>query len=220
MTKATPLHLAARSGVRDVVALLLAARAPVDAEDVFGRTPLANAIYFGKEPAGRALLEGGASVLNVKTDLPIPSWAGGEAGRLIASKVGAYPGKGAAPSCAADLGGASGLGHTATPDAAGTSAPDRDRERAARARTGANQGEATAGRSSTRERSGGARVQSAGRGCQVAGAVRGDEGARGALGTRQCGAASRGAAARGRRDPAHPARSVLCVDGRGEDAGR
>jgi ankyrin repeat protein len=87
MTKATPLHLAARSGNRDVVIVLIQARAPVDAQDVFGRTPLANAIYFGKEHAGRALIEGGASLLNVKADLPIPMWAGGEAGRVIASKV-------------------------------------------------------------------------------------------------------------------------------------
>lgn len=86
MTKATPLHLAARSGNRDLVAALLVAKAPVDAIDVFGRTPLANTIYFGKEPAGRVLLEGGASLLKVKSDLPIPMWAGGEAGRVIASK--------------------------------------------------------------------------------------------------------------------------------------
>jgi len=35
MTKATPLHLAARSGNRDLVAALLVAKAPVDAIDVF-----------------------------------------------------------------------------------------------------------------------------------------------------------------------------------------
>jgi len=86
MTKATPLHLAARNGNLDVVKLLIENKAPIDAEDAFGRTPLANAIFFGKVTAGKALLDGGANLTKIKKDLTIPTWLGGEPARDIVDK--------------------------------------------------------------------------------------------------------------------------------------
>jgi len=84
MVKTTPLHLAARSGNRAIVSLLMGRGAPIDPVDMYGRTPLALAFSSGMKEAGRALLDGGASLLCLKGT--IPDWAGGEAARVIATK--------------------------------------------------------------------------------------------------------------------------------------
>ncbi|HVV85741.1 MAG TPA: ankyrin repeat domain-containing protein [Kofleriaceae bacterium] len=58
--KQTVLHLAVAKGAADVVAVLLAARAPVDAEDGDGTTPLVSAVRGARFELANALLAAGA----------------------------------------------------------------------------------------------------------------------------------------------------------------
>ena len=85
-SKETPLNLAARSGRYGIAEQLLNAKAIVDTTNSFGRTPLATAFYFGRQLVAQLLLANGARLSNVKPDIPIPSWAGGEVVRGIEEK--------------------------------------------------------------------------------------------------------------------------------------
>jgi ankyrin repeat protein len=84
--KETPLHLFARTGRVDIIRLLIDAKAEVDPSNNFGRTPLAQAIYFGQEAAGKMLLAKGAKRAKIRPDIRIPDWAGGEHARTFETK--------------------------------------------------------------------------------------------------------------------------------------
>lgn len=58
----TPLHMAAWHGHLEIIGLLIAARADLEAQEWNGSTPLLNAAEFGKHDAVRALLAAGAKV--------------------------------------------------------------------------------------------------------------------------------------------------------------
>lgn len=57
--RATALHLAVRAGHAGAVEALLLAKAPVDAKDAFGKTPLAYAETSGRKDVVQLLREHG-----------------------------------------------------------------------------------------------------------------------------------------------------------------
>lgn len=70
----TALHMAAHHGLTDVVRVLIAAKAEIDAMNNDGWTPLAYALKYQKSECITALLAAGAQLCNVRPGIPVPAW--------------------------------------------------------------------------------------------------------------------------------------------------
>ena len=81
----TPLHYAANCGNRDMVELLLANKAEIDARDDFGETPLQLAAYKGQAMAAELLLASKADVnaQNNSGEAPLDLAAGEGAKEIV-----------------------------------------------------------------------------------------------------------------------------------------
>lgn len=68
----TPLHLAVASGHLEVMELLLASNANVDATDKFGKTPLDDAAFYGRKDVAEMLIRSNANVNTRERDGSTP----------------------------------------------------------------------------------------------------------------------------------------------------
>jgi len=84
----TPLHIAALHAGAEIIKLLLDSGAFIESQNSGGSTPLSLAFACNNEEAGRALLLGKASLvnLNLSIESSIPDWVGGELAKIIAVK--------------------------------------------------------------------------------------------------------------------------------------
>jgi ankyrin repeat protein len=76
----TALHKAAFAGHLEIIGLLIAAKADIEARDMFGQPPLITAAGAGREAAVKALLAAGANRAAVTND--------GKNARMVAQEEG------------------------------------------------------------------------------------------------------------------------------------